>query len=178
MHLFWLQGYTATGLAQILEVTGLKPGSFYHAFSSKKELFVDTLQHYRKCVIQQRVTRHLESPEDPLAAIEQFFYSAIEEVPRAGKTGCLLTNTATEMGKADAEINRAVWLGLKQIERGIRRRIEEAQQKGLLSGQKDAHEIALQLLASFQGMCVISRVAQNKTQLKRIAQNALAVITD
>lgn len=46
--LFLRQGYNATGINDILSVTGLPKGSFYHHFSSKKDLAVEVSIFFEK----------------------------------------------------------------------------------------------------------------------------------
>lgn len=176
MHLFWSQGYEATGLSQILESTKLKPGSFYNTFESKRTFFIRSLEYYRDQVVTARIADHLDAPGDPIDAIEDFFLSAFEPVPKSQMIGCLLTNTATEFGKMDAEFNKVVASGLRQIESAFKRRIIDAQALGLVDTKLDATAAALHLLASFQGMSVIGRLTQDKAKLRSITKTALSVL--
>jgi AcrR family transcriptional regulator len=45
-HLFWERGYSATGLADILERANARSGSFYHFFPSKDDLLRAVLDVY------------------------------------------------------------------------------------------------------------------------------------
>ena len=45
-HLFWERGYSATGLADILDRANAKSGSFYHFFASKDDLLRAVLDVY------------------------------------------------------------------------------------------------------------------------------------
>jgi TetR/AcrR family transcriptional repressor of nem operon len=45
-HLFWERGYSATGLADILERAKARSGSFYHFFKSKEDLLHAVLDVY------------------------------------------------------------------------------------------------------------------------------------
>src|ERR1051325_34413 len=46
-ELFFKQGYTATGVAQILKVADANSGSLYHFFPSKDDLLVAVLEKYQ-----------------------------------------------------------------------------------------------------------------------------------
>lgn len=46
--LFLRQGYNATGINDILSVTGLPKGSFYHHFASKKDLAIEVSTYFEK----------------------------------------------------------------------------------------------------------------------------------
>ena len=43
-ELFWKNGYSATGISEILKQTGLPKGSFYFYFKSKDELAVPKME--------------------------------------------------------------------------------------------------------------------------------------
>jgi AcrR family transcriptional regulator len=46
LYLFWLQGYAATGMAEILARAEANAGSFYHFFKTKEELLLAVLELY------------------------------------------------------------------------------------------------------------------------------------
>ena len=46
LYLFWLQGYAATGIAQILDRAEAKAGSFYYFFKTKEDLLMAVLDLY------------------------------------------------------------------------------------------------------------------------------------
>ena len=176
MHLFWSQGYVATGISQILEANELKPGSFYNAFPSKKDLFIRSLKHYQEHVVAKRITSHLETKGDPIDAIEKFLLSSFEPLLKRQIIGCLLTNTATELGKLDPDIGKVVWAGLSQIEAAFKCRIIEAQELGIVDPKADSDALALHLLTCLQGMAVVARVTQSKAKLRSIAQTTLSIL--
>jgi len=175
MHLFWSQGYVATGMAQILQDTQIKPGSFYNTFGSKKALFVRSLERYIDQVVSARIDRYL-SAEDPIKAIEDFFTSASETLPGRKITGCLLTKTATEIGKIDIDINQVVWAGLEKIQAALQVRIVDAQERGQVSPGLDAEATALHLLSCYQGMSVIGGLTHSRTKLRSLVRSALRVL--
>ncbi len=175
MGLFWSQGYVATGMAQILETTELKPGSFYNVFSNKRALFIRALKHYIDHIVDARIAEYLDA-SDPIRAIEEFFQSACEPLPERLGRGCLLTNTATEIGTEDDEINEVVWRGLHKIELAFKRRIIEAKDTHQLPGELKPPPTALHLLSCYQGMCVIGRLTQDREKLRSLAKSALKVL--
>lgn len=175
MHLFWSQGYVATGMARILQDTRLKPGSFYNTFGSKKALFVRCLERYIDTVVDARIDHYLTAG-DPVTAIEEFFTSAYESPPCLNVTGCLLTKTATEIGIEDTEINKVVWAGLEKIQVALEARIVEAQERGLVSDGIDPQTTALHLLSCYQGMGVIGGLTQSRRKLRSLVRSALQVL--
>jgi len=49
-ELFWRQGYSATGLAEILQAADLPKGSFYYYFEGKRDLASAVIEYYRGIV--------------------------------------------------------------------------------------------------------------------------------
>ena len=49
-ELFWRQGYSATGLAEILQAADLPKGSFYFYFEGKRDLASAVIEYYRGVV--------------------------------------------------------------------------------------------------------------------------------
>ena len=46
LYLFWLQGYAATGIAEILKRSEVNAGSFYYFFKTKEALLLAVLELY------------------------------------------------------------------------------------------------------------------------------------
>ena len=49
--LFWKNGYTKTGISEILKATGLPKGSFYFYFKKKSDVAKAVLQYYDSMII-------------------------------------------------------------------------------------------------------------------------------
>ena len=47
-QLFFQQGYSATGIAQILQTSGSNSGSLYYFFPTKEDLLVAVLEQYKE----------------------------------------------------------------------------------------------------------------------------------
>ena len=76
LYLFWLRGYTATGIAEILERAKANAGSFYYFFKTKEELLLAVLQLYLtqlEPVIVHPVLSECEDPIERVFGILQFY---------------------------------------------------------------------------------------------------------
>jgi TetR/AcrR family transcriptional repressor of nem operon len=76
LYLFWLQGYTATGIAEILERSAANAGSFYHFFKTKEELLLAVLELYLRTlhpVVVNPVAWRLQDPLDRVFGILEFY---------------------------------------------------------------------------------------------------------
>ena len=52
-ELFWKNGYSATGISEILKQTDLPKGSFYFYFKSKDDLATAVTEYYQKILLEQ-----------------------------------------------------------------------------------------------------------------------------
>ena len=175
LNLFWKNGYDGTSLIQLERATGLRPGSIYNSFGSKKSMFLKVIDYYIRKVVGKRVTAMTSHPK-PLLGIQQFFLTAFNDVPVAQLNGCLLTNTATEVCINDIEIRDAVKEGVAMIESGFLKNLVSAQELQALAKDTNVNTLALHLTSCFHGLEVMARLNQNKKQLRLLSEQALSSV--
>ena len=76
LYLFWLQGYTATGIAEILERSAANAGSFYHFFKTKEDLLLAVLELYLQTldpIVVNPVAIRLQDPVERVFGILEFY---------------------------------------------------------------------------------------------------------
>ena len=76
LYLFWLQGYTATGISQILDRSSANAGSFYHFFKTKEELLLAVLELYLQTlnpIVVNPVAMRLQDPVERVFGILEFY---------------------------------------------------------------------------------------------------------
>lgn len=63
MDLFWQRGYANTSMKDIVQATGIQPGSLYAAFGDKEKLFQQAFRKYTQefFLLPSRVIVHLWS---------------------------------------------------------------------------------------------------------------------
>jgi TetR/AcrR family transcriptional repressor of nem operon len=65
-RLFWRDGYAGTSLRDLLKVMGIGEGSFYNTLKSKKNLYIECVNHYRQT---EGLKRGLALTEAPTAGL-------------------------------------------------------------------------------------------------------------
>jgi TetR/AcrR family transcriptional regulator, transcriptional repressor for nem operon len=85
MRVFWQKGYEATTIDDLVQATGLKRGSLYHAFGDKAGMFCRTLGLYRQEV--QAALIHALRGDDPPAALHRFFRLLAQAAAARGAPG-------------------------------------------------------------------------------------------
>ena len=100
VDMFWLQGYEATGVAELCEAMGIGRQSLYNAFGDKRSLFLEALHRYDDRLMSKAVAI-LEGPGSPMTNVETVL-SGWETGPRGRERwGCLMANSIAEFGLAD-----------------------------------------------------------------------------
>jgi len=96
MEVFWLKGYEATSVSDLLEAMEIHRGSMYDTFGDKHSLYLEALEHYRET--NYRNILHLfEQIKSPYDAIERLVYSMIESNnSRDRQRGCFINNAMVE----------------------------------------------------------------------------------
>lgn len=172
MQTFWSGGYRGTSIEELVAQTGVSRASLYSAYAGKRRLFIESIRLYLERVVDDNV-RRLAEVEPADQAVRQFF-SAIAEAPVARlRRGCLLTNSAAELGRRDVEIARLIRTALKRVEGALQRRLVEAKESGTLHPDVDPRAYARQLITLLQGIRVMARVDVERAVLRDAVAMAL-----
>lgn len=174
MEVFWSRGYNATTIDDLQKAMGLQRGSFYLHFKEKRTLFFEVLDHYKTNVVEVRRKMIRDAPT-PVAGIKKYFQILIDSsLANPGRSGCLNTNTVTELGLTDPEISARLGIGLKAWQDFWREIIEQAQEIGEIEKTVDARSAASMLVALTQGINVIVKVNPDRRFLKGVVEAGLA----
>lgn len=173
-QLFRRQGYASTSMKDIEAATGLLPGSLYNTFGSKQKLFGSALDYYLEDVVERRIAAHLGG-DDPVTGVRALFASTY--APALGtQRGCLLTNSAIELGQQHAESGDQVLAGIQRFETAFLALIQRGQQAGRVAPDKDAAALARQLTLSYQGLLVLVKLVRSNHVLDRYTDSAVTVL--
>ncbi|MFK7847298.1 MAG: TetR family transcriptional regulator C-terminal domain-containing protein [Rhodothermales bacterium] len=142
-QLFRANGYHNTGIKKVLTHCNIPKGSFYNFFPSKEAFALQVISYYGNR-LTQFISQHVnDKNQTPLERLRSFYYNliAISEEEQCSK-GCLVYNMSFELAGTNDDIAKALdvqfenWLSL------ITQCIEEGQQAGEITDQKDAYELA------------------------------------
>ncbi|OBX25233.1 TetR family transcriptional regulator [Gelidibacter algens] len=104
MNLFWRNGYQTTSMQMLEKEMGINKFSIYASFGNKNGVFIESLKCYNQKLNQ--LMSKLKASSNGISGIKEYFYDFIEfsketEIAK----GCLITNTANEIGEgADQKI--------------------------------------------------------------------------
>ena len=175
MNVFWVHGYEATSVRLLEKEMGINQFSIYASFKNKKKLFISAIRKYRQYVILNRFQPLLKE-DAGFAELEKFLKSAAT-VKKSGseKKGCLVVNTAGELGEHDPEIAKEINRYYDFIRNMILKVLENAVKKGEIPANTDIEKQASFFLGVMQGISVAGKTME-KTQLKDFVELSLKQI--
>jgi AcrR family transcriptional regulator len=149
--LFWERGFAGTSVDDVVRATGVSRSSLYAAFPDKSALFLAVLEHYLDTVTRGKLERLAQEKRAALA-IRRFLLDIADQRPSANAParGCLLTNTAVEIGTQEEEIAELVRKAFARLERALADRLDEAQQQGDLGADADPKQLPANWWRSFR----------------------------
>ncbi len=168
MHLFWIKGYEATSLQQLLDTMKLSKSSFYQTFKSKHQLFESCLRHYELTLINELNQKYSDS-ENGLQFIQNLFNEMSQECSKnTSPKGCLLMNTVSEFAQTDPGIASLVSKSLEKFYQVFFNAINNAQKHGLIDSQRNTEALARYLISSMSGLKNMVKAGSNKTTISQI----------
>ena len=173
---FWQKGYSGTSIKNLVEATGLQPGSIYSAFGDKRGLFLAAIDGYfedMKCMIFTLL--HTNLP--PIVRIETFFNRLVtDSVTDEHRKGCFLVNTLLEIPVDDQEINSRLQAMFGLVENEFRDVLKEHIASGRFDGNQSPEELARFLVVGIYGLRVFNKTQPDILALKSIVDNLLSVL--
>ncbi len=130
MNLFWENGYEATSIKDIVEVTGLKPGSLYNLYGNKEGIFDAVIDQYTTTNLVY-IRAILTKEGDALQNIQTFLKDVIVATIANRKiNGCLLVKTLLVIPHNDEKIQKHIMAFFDQIEALLTQTIHKAKAQG------------------------------------------------
>lgn len=173
MDLFWQRGYANTSMKEIVQATGIQPGSLYAAFGDKEKLFQQAFKKYTQEFFRASMPRHCP----PLECIQQWFERLAKAMVNDSKQkGCLIINTAIERESHSPSTIAIIEDRLDEIESFFRQNLAQAMQDGDLPKSFDLEANAKALLGLVVGMLAVARIRRDAQTLNSIAAGATTLL--
>ncbi len=171
---FWERGYSQTSVGDLVEATGLKPGSLYGAFGSKKGVFLEVLDDYNRRFLEKIRALAEGSIVD---GVQQLLDDVIDEVAAGDASrGCLSVNTLIEMSQHDAEIAEHLATHNRKLQYAFTDLFGAAQSAGEISDAKDPRALASFLINNLWGMRVTCKSGPDRRSLEAVADTIMTVL--
>ncbi|HEY6258539.1 MAG TPA: TetR/AcrR family transcriptional regulator [Xanthobacteraceae bacterium] len=173
---FRRRGYHATSVRDLAISMGIGGTSLYNSFGDKRALFVKALERYLNLSVRARL-RRLEESYPPQRVIPAFFREVIERsLNDRTRGGCLLINSALEIGPHDPKLGSEIARHIGEIEAFFRRTIRASQADGSVAASLDAKDVARLLLGILLGIRVLARSRPDRAVLEGMVRPALGLL--
>lgn len=174
-EVFRVKGYHAASLDDLTQGTGLAKGSLYKAFHDKKSLFLGALDLYA-AESHQRFVQSFEGASGKDAIRRALGAYLDRALVGQARTGCLITNTAVEIGAQDDEVGQRVRAIFQRRIRLFEEAVRRAQDQGEIAPDRDPKAVAEFLELTVQGLRVLLRAGFPEADLRRTLDTALSVL--
>ncbi len=155
-ELFLSQGYTATGIAQILKAANARSGSLYYFFPAKEDLLLAVLETYKDMLWPVVIQPVFDRVSDP---IERIFgvldgYRRMLQYTECSQ-GCPIGNLALELGESQHVARRLISENFTAWREAIRQCLDDAADR--FAGDVDTEQLALFVLTTMEGAVMLAR---------------------
>ena len=168
--LFYARSYEGVGVQEICRQAGVKKGSFYHFFPSKRDLTLAVLDeswnHFSDTILRKAFARDVP----PLQRIERLmdlqYRHHVEVRQKTGHVyGCPFGNLAGELSTRDESIRQRLKAILSDFQRPVQEALEEAVAAGDLP-PIDTQATASAMVAYIEGLTLVAK-ANNDPEVVR-----------
>ena len=168
MQVFWLHGYEATSLQDLLRAMGLSKSSFYQAFGSKKELFLRCVNRYCD-KLAELLRGQLAAAAGGLDFIEQRLLDAAAEAQcRKLRRGCMLMSTANELAQKDLSIAGRVDSGFAGLREIFAEAVRRGQTEGTITTEQTTDSLADFLICNIGGIKTLVKGGADEARVREI----------
>jgi TetR/AcrR family transcriptional repressor of nem operon len=172
------RGYMAVGVDDVCKAAGVKKGSFYHFFKSKRDLMLAALDRQGQMGKEHLVGAAFAGDPPPLKRIERLIETAgrLETSNKASGghvLGCPFGNLAAEMGGGEPMLTRRADESLRKFAEPIRDALRQAKRAGDVERDVDVDKATDAILAYFEGVMLLAKMRNDPSLIKRLAPLAV-----
>ena len=173
---FWVNGYEATSVCDLMEAMDLQKGSLYKAFGDKHSLYMAALEQYiRQSHEFDRQT--LENAASPKEGITKWMNRDIKsKCSDSMKRGCFVVNALTELAYKDKDVAAAIKKHLANMTKLLTETLERGQQQGQFRADVSASGIAHILVTHLFGLATLGKAVSTKSASLQGIKNLLTLI--
>jgi TetR/AcrR family transcriptional repressor of nem operon len=155
------QGVEKTTIAEIAHAADVPAGNVYYYFKTKDELVGAAIDGYTSDV--QGLLRSLDTHRTPQARLKALVRALTAQRELAAKYGCPMGSLCSELDKRTDGLDRTCAQMLQLP-------IEWAEQQFRAMGRRDARDLAIALIASYQGIALLTNALRDPDLMTREAR--------
>ncbi|MFJ3235849.1 TetR/AcrR family transcriptional regulator [Streptomyces sp. NPDC086787] len=158
VQVFHEQGVEKTTLGDIARTAEVPLGNVYYYFKTK-DLLVEAAVDAHGSQLHT-LTAHLDELPDPAARLRALVAGWVDQRDTAARFGCPFGTLATELDKRDGGPDQATAKVMRAL-------IDWTESQFTQLGRPDAHDLAIELVAAYQGMSVLTHTLRDPDLMAR-----------
>jgi AcrR family transcriptional regulator len=171
-ELFRRQGYTGTGVKQIVEAAGAPFGSMYHFFPDGKEALGAETIRWSGAMYGQLIDLFYEPGTDPAVSTRRFFDAAADTVRDTDYAdACPIATVALEVASTSETLRAATAEVFESWLSAIDMRLVQA---GLTKAQ--ARHLSVSLFSLLEGAFILARATRDHTHVRTAGRAAVELV--
>lgn len=168
------QGYTGTGVKQIVETASAPFASLYHFFPGGKEELGAEVIRWSGQLYGQLIDVFYASGDDPVASTKAFFAGAADHLRETDYAdACPIATVALEVSSTSEPLREACADVFEAWTTELGKRLRSA---GL--PRKRSRDVALSLISLLEGAFVLARATRSTEPLDAAGASASALVRD
>lgn len=177
MQQFWVAGYHATSMDDLVKATQVSRHGIYNSFGSKHGLFIACLRAYQTHVVSPAFAA-VEAPNAGLDAIQGYFdfQLARAKTHHLPGPGCLVANSMTELAPHDDAVLECVQAHEQRLKTGFLNALHGANAAQGKRSTAELEHLAAFLVTSAQGLWSFSRSVGDAAPLAHFVDTLLSLI--
>ncbi|MEQ6889999.1 TetR/AcrR family transcriptional regulator [Halomonas sp. CS7] len=170
MQVFWARGYDSASTRDLLEAMRLSRSSLYQAFGNKEQLFLEALRRYRESLIG-RLERRLAAAPSAMTFLEGLFRETAGEAgSERAAMGCLIFNSASELGQRGDAPSQHAHRSMAAITALFHRAVVRAQAEGDIAPERDPGALAGYLTMGMAGLRTLLKSGADGEQTRQAVE--------
>lgn len=175
LQVFWKKGYHATSMKDLVEATGLNPGSIYNTFGNKHDLFLACLKDYLNPIYTYDL-KQKEAQKNPLELLREFYMEVVTNSV-VNQDSCLSVKSCFELAATDDKTHQVLKNSMDKLFDIFEQMVVNAQKAGVVANKQDSFLLAQLIVATLPGLGQNFILYRDKNRIAKIIDNFLDMIT-
>ncbi len=175
------RSYASVSVDDLCRNAGVRKGSFYHFFPSKRDLALATLDAWWEGTRSEVLEPAFQPDVPPLQRIERAFQRSVRQQALTKQRnghflGCPFGNLALELAAQDETMRLRLEATFGRFAGYFERALLEARDAGQVAPDTDVQATAQALLAYLYGAILLAKTADDVAVMERLATRALSLV--
>jgi TetR/AcrR family transcriptional repressor of nem operon len=176
VNIFWLKGYNATSMQDLVDGLGISRSSLYDTYGDKHSLFLKALESYQ-CLNSGKFSCIVDSNQPAKETIKQLLEFIVGELLNdKSQKGCFMVNAEVEVALHDKEVSEMVQKNDQGTEDAFYLVIKKAQDNGEIANKQDARALARFFFNTVKGIQVTAKSTTERAVFDDIINMAVSVL--